>query len=78
MNEAASAGVGPDDLQGRLADDERLDVLLVRALQAAAESGPRAKRRLLGQLVNQAIVDDARIDESELFVGVLSQIDALT
>lgn len=72
----ASTGIEAAELERVLSVDERMDALLGQALQAAADSAVVAKRRLLGRLVNQAVLDDARVDESELFVRILSQIDA--
>lgn len=38
-------------------------------------SASAAKRRLLARIVKAAVLDDAKIDESALIVGVLRQID---
>lgn len=68
--------VQPEVLESRLNADERLDAALAAAVQAGSSSGLRQKRRLLGKLVAAAVLDDARVDESVLVIGVLAQIDA--
>lgn len=65
----------PETLQRRLEGSERLDALLVAAAQAAAVTADQGKRRLLGRLINQAVLDDAETDNAELMVGILRQID---
>ncbi|MCA1712797.1 MAG: hypothetical protein LC789_14625 [Actinobacteria bacterium] len=72
----AAAGIGPDELAARLAGDEELDAAFAAAVEAGARSGLPAKRLLLGQVVNRAVLDDALTDEAVLLVGVLAQIDA--
>lgn len=68
--------VSIEELERRLHDDEALDAALTAAIEAGARSGVKAKRRLLGRVVTQAVLDDARVDETVLRIGVLSQIDA--
>lgn len=70
---AASAPAA--ELERRLLQDEALDAALTAAVEAGAQTSLRAKRRLLGRVVGRAVLDDARIDEATLIVGVLSQID---
>ena len=74
--EPSRAAIGEDRLEELLAGNEELDVLAVQAITAAAESASVAKRRLLARVVKAAVLDDAKIDESALIVGVLRQIDA--
>jgi hypothetical protein len=74
--EEITAQVSVAELHRRLVDDPVLDAALTAALQAAACSGLEAKRRLLGRVVTRAVLDDARVDETSLVVGVLGQIDA--
>jgi hypothetical protein len=74
--DALLAQVNDVDLETRLAESAELDALLVRAVNAAAASGLESKRRLLGRIVAQAVLDDAEIDESSLVVDTLVQIDA--
>jgi hypothetical protein len=45
------------------------------ALRAAAETGVAAKRRMLSRVVAQAMNDDARVDEAQLFVAALRELD---
>lgn len=63
-------------VERRLSESEPLDAALVAAVTAAVSSSLRAKRRLLGRLINEAVLDDARVDNTALIVGVLAQIDA--
>lgn len=70
---AASAPAA--ELERRLLQDEALDAALTTAVEAGAQTSLGAKRRLLGRVVGRAVLDDARIDEATLIVGVLSQID---
>lgn len=74
--QAAVDAVGESDFDQRLEDNEELDVLVVRAVEAAARSSHEAKRRLLSNVVKAAVLDDAKVDESVLVVGVLQQLDA--
>ncbi|WP_344845020.1 hypothetical protein [Kribbella ginsengisoli] len=68
--------VTPEQLQERLVESEDLDVVFGRAIQAAANSGLEAKRRLLGLVIAEAVLDDAMIDSASLMTDVLSQIEA--
>lgn len=65
-----------DELEARLRERPELDALLARSMNTAAAWGLEAKRRLLGRVVCQAVLDDAEIDESTLIIDVLAQIDA--
>ncbi|MFK4083582.1 hypothetical protein ACI2LF_05700 [Kribbella sp. NPDC020789] len=68
--------VTPEQLHARLEQSEDLDAVFGRAIQAAAMSGLEAKRRLLGLVVAEAVLDDAMVDEAILFTDVLSQIES--
>ncbi|WP_132190139.1 MULTISPECIES: hypothetical protein [Kribbella] len=65
-----------EQLEARLSESESLDAVFGTALAAAASSGLEAKRRMLGAVVAQAVLDDAMIDEAILLTDVLSQIEA--
>lgn len=73
--EPSLAAIGEDVLEELFAGNEELDALAVRAITTAAESASAAKRRLLAKAVKVAVLDDAKIDESALIIGVLQQID---
>ena len=73
---ATSPAADVATLAARIASDDQLDAVLSAAVEAGARSGMAAKRRLLGRVVARAVLDDARVDEATLVVGVLSQIDA--
>jgi hypothetical protein len=62
-------------LESRVEESEGVSVLVVRALQAAADSSLRDKRRLLGQLISESALDDAAIDENLVWVDILAQVD---
>lgn len=48
-----------------------------RAVMAAVTTGFEAKRRLLANLIGEAVLDDARVDEVELYVAMLDELDAV-
>lgn len=73
----ASTVVDSDDLARRLLEAPEVEVLLTRAVNAAAASSLASKRRLLARVVQAAILDDAAIDQSTLIVDVLEQVDAV-
>lgn len=75
VNEVDSRST-PDVLSQRLAESEQLDAAFLAAVEAGANSGVGAKRRLLGRVIAAAVLDDAKIDEATLFTGILTQIDA--
>jgi hypothetical protein len=66
----------PDLIEQRLEESEGLDAALTAAVAAAVASGLSEKRRLLGMLINRAVLDDAQVDHTTLMVGILGQIDA--
>lgn len=68
--------IGEDQLGELLHANEELDVLVVRAVTAAAESAYERKRALLGRIVTAASLDNAKIDESFLLIKTLEQIEA--
>jgi hypothetical protein len=74
--EEITAEVPTAELEQRLVDNPALDAALAAAVEAAGRSGLAAKRRLLARVVTRAVLDDARVEEATLVVGVLSQIDA--
>lgn len=63
-------------LSERLARDEGLNVLAARACQAAAATAHAGKRRLLGVIVRDAVLDDAKIDEGLLIERILDSVEA--
>ena len=62
-------------LERRVEESEDVSVLVARALQAAANSTLRDKRRLLGQLISESTLDDAAIDDNLIWVDILARID---
>lgn len=70
---AEEAGI--ERLKGRLASDPEVEALFVQGLDAATRTGYEAKRRLLARLISAAVLDDAKVDESLLFVLALRDLD---
>lgn len=78
-NEVVAEAAGVDELlllTQRLQENEELDAALSAAVEAGVRSSLEAKRRLLGRIVRAAVLDDAKVDEATLLIGVLAQIDA--
>jgi hypothetical protein len=74
--EEIASGAPASELERRILEDGALDAALAAAVEAGARTSLEAKRRLLGRVVVRAVLDDSRVDEATLIVGVLSQIDA--
>jgi hypothetical protein len=74
---AATAAGGMEELDARLAASEELDALTSRAILVSAASGLASKRRLLGRVVAEAVLDDAAIDDATVLTSILERIDAL-
>ena len=64
-------------LERRLLQAPEVEVLLARAVNAAAASSLASKRRLLARVVQAAVLDDAAIDQSTLILDVLELVDAV-
>jgi hypothetical protein len=66
----------PDELLRRVADDDRLADLLLRAIEAARRSGFEHKLRALGRAVASGAIaeDDAEVDTAELLIRTLTDI----
>ncbi|QCB92457.1 hypothetical protein [Cellulomonas shaoxiangyii] len=67
---------GVERLGQRLTDDPILESTFIRAAEAAVRTGVNAKRALLAQVVAAAVLDDAKVDESQLYVQALTHLDA--
>jgi hypothetical protein len=65
-----------DDLIRRLEASDPLDAIVTRALNEAADAGFEAKRRLLGRVAAQALVDEAKLDRAVLLIPVIAQLEA--
>lgn len=74
--EAMAVEVGNDQLLIDRLQDDRLALLLLEAVEAAARSALEEKRRLLGRVVGRAVLDDAQVDEAQLVVAALRGLDA--
>lgn len=58
------SATGEELLVQRLAEDPVAEALFVNAVDAAVRTGLEAKRRLLARAVAEAVIDEARLDES--------------
>lgn len=67
---------GEEALLRRLASDPELEAVFIQGIEAAARTGYEAKRRALARVITAAVLDDARVDESALFVAALRDLDA--
>jgi len=67
---------GAERLAERLAEDPQLELLFLEAVEAATRTGLEDKRRLLGQVVGAAVLDDAKVEEGQLLVQALHELDA--
>lgn len=76
MAERVAAETGVEALAARLLDSQECEDLLLLAVELAARTSSAAKRRLLGRVVTQAVLDDAKVDTGFVILRVLDQIDA--
>lgn len=70
-----TGATGADRLLDRIREDPYVEALFVNALNAALRTGIDAKRRLLARAVSAAVLDDAKLEESQLISDVLEQFD---
>ncbi len=75
--DSVTQAVDGEVLERRLRQAPEVEVLLGRAVNAAAASSLASKRRLLARVVQAAVLDDAAIDQSTLILDVLEQVDAV-
>lgn len=75
--DSVTQAVDGEVLERRLLRAPEVEVLLARAVNAAAASSLASKRRLLARVVQAAVLDDAAIDQSTLILDVLEQVDAV-
>jgi hypothetical protein len=75
--DSVTQAVNGEVLEHRLLQAPEVEVLLARAVNAAAASSLASKRRLLARVVQAAVLDDAAIDQSTLILDVLEQVDAV-
>ena len=71
-----AAGLRPEDFLRQVADNERLSELFWFAMDAATRTTIEEKRRTLGRLFSSGIIDDAKIDEMEIFLRTLAALEA--
>lgn len=67
--------VNADDLVSRLRDDQRLAAIFAHAVEAGARTTLREKRRAMADAVSRAVLDTARVDETQLIVAALGDLD---
>ncbi len=68
--------VGAERLAERIIDSPEFAALAVNALDTALRTGFEAKRKLLSQVVANAALDDAKVDEGSLLTAALRDLDA--
>jgi hypothetical protein len=68
--------VSEEQLEAAFVAREDVDVLFAQAVNAAANSALASRRLLLARLVQQAVLDEAKVDESVLIVRALTRVDA--
>jgi len=67
---------GPELLAEALERSTLLEAAFMDGMDVAARTSIDAKRRRLAQVITQAVLDDARVDEALLTVQVLRELDA--
>lgn len=67
---------GPDRLGSAMMRDPLVEAVFLDGVDAGARTGLDAKRRLLAMVISEAVLDDARVDESLLYVQALRDLDA--
>jgi len=70
-----TAATGAELLIQKIRDDPEVRAIVIEALSAAARTGLEAKRRALSKIVSAAILDDARVDETQLLVMALRDLE---
>lgn len=73
--EVVAGSVDADELVSRLRDDQRLAALFAQAVEVGARTTLSEKRRAMADAVSRAVLDTARVDESQLIVAALSDLD---
>lgn len=67
---------GENLLASRLTETPEVEAVFIQGIEAATRTGHEAKRRLLGRVITASVLDDAKVDESLLFVMALRDLDA--
>ncbi|MGQ1799147.1 hypothetical protein ACT4S5_18780 [Kocuria oceani] len=75
MGRIATASGGQEKLALRLADPE-IEALFIDGFETAMRTGVAAKRRLLAEVIANAVLDDAMVDASQLYVMALRDLEA--
>lgn len=70
-------GTGVEQLASALERDPVVESMLLDGVEAASRTGLHAKRRLLARVITEAVLDDAKVDESLLYVQTLRELDAI-
>lgn len=66
---------GTELLLRRLNENPEIEAMFVAAVDSALRTGLERKRRYLARVVANAVLDDAKVDESELIVQALRDLD---
>lgn len=73
--EQITTATGEERLLERIRESPHVEALFVNAVNAALRTGIDAKRRLLARAVSEAVLDDAKLEPSQLIADVLDQLD---
>jgi hypothetical protein len=67
----------PEEILEKIAGDERLEELFWFVLDAATRTSLETKRKALGRLLGERLLDDASVDETELFLRTLAGLESV-
>jgi hypothetical protein len=70
------SGIPAHDLARTIGEDSNLMLLAITALQAASETALRSKVRLMGQVIANAAIDRALVDEGLLIARAVRLLEA--
>ena len=75
VGEITTAAGGVETLALRLANPE-IEALFIDGFETAMRTSVAAKRRLLAEVIANAVSDDAKVDSSQLYVMALRDLEA--
>ena len=75
MSEITATAGGQENLALRLANSE-IEALFIDGFDTAMRTGVAAKQRLLAEVIANALLDDAKVDSSQLYVMALRDLEA--
>ncbi|WP_272028074.1 hypothetical protein [Kocuria rosea] len=75
MSEITAVAGGQENLTLRLANPE-IEALFIDGFETAMRTSITAKQKLLAEVIAQALLDDAKVDASQLYVMALRDLEA--